>query len=267
MTGPTGSEVPNVNVIVLAKYVPNPNGTPEMGEDFLLVREGVEGAMDPTDEYGVEAGLRLVEAAGDGEVTLVSMGPEPALAGIRKGLSMGANRAVVVIDPALRGADALVTARVLAKTIARQPFDVVIAGAESTDGYTGTMPISLAQLLGVPSVTFARSLSVDGGTLKAERQTEAGYDEVEAPLPSLVTVTAGVGDPRYPTLKGIMGAKSKPVEQLSVGDLGLGAEDVTPEQRVTGATDAAEKQAGHVFEDDGTAAERIAAFLQEAKVF
>ena len=180
---------------------------------------------------------------------------------------MGAHRAVVVTDPSLRGADALVTARVLAAAIRRQAFDLVIAGAESTDGYTGTMPITLAELLGLPSATFLRSLSAAGGTLSAERQTEAGYDELEAPLPCLVTVTAGVGEPRYPTLKGIMGAKTKPTEQLSVADLGLSAEDVTSTQTVTGATAAAEKAAGEVFEDDGTAADRIAAFLQEAKVF
>jgi electron transfer flavoprotein beta subunit len=255
-----------VNVIVLAKYVPNPNGTPELGDDFLLKREGVEGAMDPTDEYGVEAGLRLVEKAGDGEVTLVSMGPQPALAGIRKGLSMGAHRAIVITDPSLRGADALATARVLAKAIARQPFDIVISGVESTDGYTGTMPMALAELLGIPSATFIRSLSADDGKLTAERQTEAGYDEVEAPLPVLVTVTAGVGEPRYPTLKGIMGAKAKPVEQLTVADLGLSTDDVSPSQTVTGVTKAPEKSAGQVIEDDGTAAEKIAAFLQEAKV-
>jgi electron transfer flavoprotein beta subunit len=255
-----------VNVIVLAKYVPNPNGTPELGDDFLLKRVGVEGAMDPTDEYGVEAGLRLVEAAGEGEVTLVSMGPEPALSGIRKGLSMGAHRAVVITDPTLRGADALATARVLAKAIARQAFDIVVAGAESTDGYTGTMPMALAEFLGIPSATFVRSLSVDGGVVRAERQTEAGYDELEAPLPCLVTVTAGVGDPRYPTLKGIMSAKSKPVEQLTIADLGLTEAEVAATQRVTGVSAAQEKASGRVIQDDGTAAEKIVAFLQEAKV-
>jgi electron transfer flavoprotein beta subunit len=255
-----------VNVIVLAKYVPNPNGTPELGDDFLLKREGVEGAMDPTDEYGVEAGLRLVEAAGEGEVTLVSMGPEPTVAGIRKGLSMGAHGAVVVTDPALRGADALVTAKVLAAAIGRRQYDVVISGVESTDGYTGTLPMALARLLGIPSVTFARSLEVDGGTLKAQRQTEAGYADVEASLPALVTVTAGVGEPRYPTLKGIMGAKSKPVENLTTGDLGLTPDGLGSSQKVTGVSAAPEKAAGQIVEDDGTGAERIAAFLQEAKV-
>jgi electron transfer flavoprotein beta subunit len=255
-----------VNVIVLAKYVPDPNGMPQLGDDFLLKREGVDGAMDPTDEYGVEAGLRVVEKAGEGEVTLVSMGPEPAMAGIRKGLSMGAHGAVVVTDPALRGADALVTARVLAKAIRRKPFDLVISGVESTDGYTGTMPMALAELLGIPSVTFVRSLDIDGSTLKAERQTEAGFDELEAQLPVLVTVTAGVGEPRYPTLKGIMGAKSKPVEQIAASDLGLSGDDLAPSQRVTSVTDASEKAAGQVIEDDGTGAEKIAQFLQEAKV-
>ncbi len=255
-----------MNVIVLAKYVPKPNGMPEIGDDFLLKREGVEGAMDPTDEYGVEAGLRLVEKAGEGEVTLVSMGPEPAVAGIRKGLSMGAHGAVVISDPALRGADALVTARVLAAAISRRQYDLVVCGVESTDGYTGTMPMALARLLGIPSVTFVRSLEADAGTLKVQRQTEAGYADVEAPLPALVTVTAGVGEPRYPTLKGIMGAKSKPVEQVTAGDLGLSPEDLGSTQRVTGVSSAPEKQAGQVIEDDGTGAERIAAFLQEAKV-
>ena len=255
-----------MNVIVLAKYVPNPNGMPEIGDDFLLKREGVEGAMDPTDEYGVEAGLRLVEKAGEGEVTLISMGPEPAVAGIRKGLSMGAHGAVVISDPALRGADALVTARVLAAAIGRRQYDVVISGVESTDGYTGTLPMALARLLGIPSVTFARSLDVDGGTLRAQRQTEAGYADVEASLPALVTVTAGVGEPRYPTLKGIMSAKSKPVENLTTGDLGIGPEDLGSSQKVTGVSAAPEKAAGQIVEDDGTGAERIATFLQEAKV-
>jgi electron transfer flavoprotein beta subunit len=254
-----------MNVVVLAKYVPNPNGVPELGDDFLLKREGVEGALDPGDEFGVEAGLQLADAQG-GEVTIVSMGPEAALAGVRKALSMGAHKAVLVSDDGLRGSDALVTARVLAAAIRRAEFDVVIAGVESTDGYTGTLPMTLAGLLGVPSVTFARKLDVADGKVRVERQTELGYDVVEADLPVVITVTAGATNPRYPTLKGIMQAKQKPVERLGVGDLGLSGDDVAPTQQV-GAVDAApEKGPGEIVEDDGSGAQRIADFLQEAKV-
>src|SRR5689334_1933151 len=146
-----------MNVVVLAKYVPNPNGVPEMGPDHRLKREGVEGALDPGDEHGVEAGLQLAEASG-GEVTIVSMGPEVALAGVRRALSMGAHKAVLVADERLRGADVLVTARVLAAALTRLEFDVIIGGVESTDGSTGTLPMTVAELLGLPSATFARKI-------------------------------------------------------------------------------------------------------------
>ena len=254
-----------MNVVVLAKYVPNPNGVPELGDDLLLKREGVEGALDPGDEFGVEAGLQLAEANG-GEVTIVSMGPEAALAGVRKALSMGAHKAVLVTDDGLRGADTLVTARVLAAAIRRSDFDIVIAGAESTDGYTGTLPMTLAGLLGVPSVTFARKFEVGDGKVTIERQTELGYDVVEADLPVVITVTAGATEPRYPTLKGIMQAKTKQVDRYGVGDLGLSAEDVTPTQKVGAVESAPEKGPGEIVEDDGSGAEKIAQFLQEAKV-
>src|SRR5438034_7932020 len=179
-----------MNVIVLVKFIPNPEGTPKLGPNHRLVREGVEGALDPGDEHVVEAALQLAEQSG-GEVTVLSMGPEPALAAIRRALSMGAHRGVLITDAALPGADTLVTARVLAAAIKRGEFDLVIAGVESTDGYTGTLPMTLAELLGVPSVTFARKLEVKDGTLHVERQTELGFDTVESPLPAVVTVTAG----------------------------------------------------------------------------
>jgi len=254
-----------MNVVVLTKYVPNPNGVPELGDDFLLKREGVEGALDPGDEFGVEAGLQIADAQG-GEVTVVSMGPEPAMGAIRKALSMGAHKGVHVSDESLRGADALVTARVLAAAIKRSEFDLVLAGVESTDGYTGTLPMTLAELLGVPSVTFARKLEVKDGTLVVERQTELGYDVVECPLPAVVTVTAGATAPRYPTLKGIMQAKQKPVDKLSASDLGLSGDDTKRTQDVTGVNDAPEKGAGEVIEDPEAGVERIVAFLSEAKV-
>jgi len=253
-----------MNVVVQVKWVPNPAGTPTLGEDHLVVREGVEGALDPGDEYAVEAGLQAIEAHG-GEVTLVSMGPEIAMGAVRKGLSMGAHQGVLVTDPALRGADALATARVLAAAIARKPFDLVLSGSESTDGYTGTLPMAVAELLGIPALTFARRIEITDGTLRVERQTDLGYDVIEAPLPALVSVTGSAAEPRYATLKGIMASKSKPVEQLTLADLGLAAADVASSQRVLSVTPAAVKGPGEVIEGDGAVA-RIVDFLAEAKV-
>ncbi len=253
-----------MNVVVLVKYVPDPTGPPKLGEDFLVVREGTDGTLDPGDEYAVEAGLQLIEAHG-GEVTLVSMGPEVAITAIRKGLSMGAHRGVLVVDPALRGADALATAKVLSATVARGPFDVVLTGTESTDGYTGTVPMSVAALLDVPSLTFARRIAATDAVVRIERQTDLGYDVLEAQLPALVSVTGSAPEPRYPTLKGIMAAKSKPVEQLTLADLGFGPQDVSPGQRVRSVTEIPGKGAGEVIEGEGAAA-RIAEFLAEAKV-
>ena len=253
-----------MNVAVLVKYVPEPQGTPTLGEDFLLVREGADGALDPGDEFAVEAALQLVEAHG-GEVTLVSMGPEVATSALRKGFSMGASAGVLVTDRALRGADALGTARVLAAAVGRTPFDLILAGVESTDGYTGTLPMTIAELLGVPCATFARKVEVADGALRVERQTEAGYDVVTSPMPALVTVTGSAAEPRYPTLKGIMAAKSKPLEQLSLADLGLTEAGVAPAQRVTSVSEAPEKTAGVVIQAGDDAAARIAELLAEAK--
>jgi electron transfer flavoprotein beta subunit len=254
-----------MNVVVLVKYVPEPQGVPTLGEDFLVQREGVEGALDPGDEYAVEAALKLVEEHG-GEVALISMGPEGAMAALRRGLSMGADRGVLVTDPTLRGADVLVTARVVAAAVRRGDFDLVLAGVESTDGSTGTLPMTVAELLGIPSATFARKVEVTDGSLRAERQTEAGYDVVESPLPALATVTGSAAEPRYPTLKGIMQSKQKPVEQLSVADLGLSTDDVTSSQRVASVKAAPEKGRGEVIEAGDDAAARIADILAEAKV-
>ena len=255
-----------MNVVVLTKWVPEPDGTPTIGDDGLLVSEGADGGLDPGDEYGLEAALQLVETAGDGEVTLISMGPEVAHAALQRGLAMGAHKGVRITDDGLRGADALATAKVLAAAIKKQDFDLVIGGVESTDGYTGTVPASIAELLALPSLTFARGFHVSDGTITIERQTAAGYDTVTSPLPAVVTVTSGATEPRYPSLKGVMAAKSKPVETLGVSDLGLSAEDVAATQSVTSVSDAPPKQGGEVVEYDETPPARIADLLAEAKV-
>jgi electron transfer flavoprotein beta subunit len=253
-----------VNIVALAKWVPNPEGTPALGSDYLLVRTGAEGALDPGDEFGVEAALRLVEAGG-GEITVVSMGPDDSLPAVQRALAMGAHRGVLVTDPTLRGADTLVTARVLAAAISRQPFDLVIAGVESTDGYTGTLPLTVAELLGVDAVTAVRHVEAVDGTLRVERQTESGYDVVTCRTPAVIALTAGANEPRYPSLKGIMAAKQKPLERLSAEELGLSPDEVAPTQRVVAVEDAPPKAGGEIVGADDAVA-RVADLLAAAKV-
>src|ERR1700688_2834796 len=180
-----------MNVVVCVKQIPDPAAPPSLDpETNTLVREG-KLILDASDAYGVEMALQLAESSG-GEVTLVSMAPGGETGGLRSALAMGADRALLVSDPLLKGSDALSTAKVLAAAIRTIEFDLVLAATESTDGYSGTTPVQLAELLGLPSVTFAKAVAVDGATVRVERQTEAGYDEVPCPLPALVTVTAGV---------------------------------------------------------------------------
>jgi electron transfer flavoprotein beta subunit len=253
-----------MNVVVCVKQVPDPNSVGQLDPStHNLKREGVEVVLDPGDEFGIEAGLQLAEAHG-GQVTVVSMGPEKGLDAIRKALAMGAAKGVLVSDPSLAGADALTTAKVLAAAIQREGFDLVIAATESTDGYTGVVPQAVAEYLGVPAVTFAKAIESDGSTLKVRRQTEAGYDRVEATLPAVVSVTAGVNEPRYPSLKGIMAAKNKPVDRLNVADLGL--DGLTRGQAIVSVQPAEQRQAGEMVEDDGTAAHRVVEFLAAKKV-
>ena len=253
-----------MNICVCVKQIPDPNNPYALAGERLN-RGGASNVLDPGDEFGVEAALQLTEASG-GEVTVVSMGPANAMEAIRRALSMGAHKGILVTDDALAGADALVTARVLAAAIKRVNPELVIAGVESTDGSTGTLPATLAHLLDMPQATFAKHIEVKDTTLNMQRQTEKGYDDVEVSLPAVVTVTAGVNEPRYPTFKGIMQAKSKPVETLTAGDLGLSADDVKPTQTIASVEPAPARGAGEKFEDDGTGAAKIADFLKEAKV-
>jgi electron transfer flavoprotein beta subunit len=256
-----------VNVAVLVKWVPEPSGTPALGPDHLLVRAGADGSLDPGDEFGLERALQLVERDG-GEVTAISMGPDVATAAVQRALAMGAARGVMVTDDALRGADTLVTARVLAAAVGWVgPFDLVVAAVESTDGYTGTLPITLAELLGMASVTFATSFDVrDGSTLHAERQTAAGTEVVECTLPALITVTTSVAEPRYPSLKGVMAAKSKPLERVSLDALGLTPEAARATQSIVSVEAAPAKSGGRVVEAGPDTAAEIAELLAEARV-
>jgi electron transfer flavoprotein beta subunit len=258
-----------MNVVVCVKQIPDPAAPASLDPATkTLVREG-KLILDDSDAYGVEMGLQLAEQAGGGEVTLVSMAPNAETSGLRTALAMGAAKAILVSDDALKGSDALSTAKVLAKAIERAQPDLILAATESTDGYTGTTPVQVAELMGLPSVTFAKKVSVADGKVRVERQTESGYDEVECPLPAVVTVTAGVVEPRYPSFKGIMAAKSKPVDQLTVADLGLDASQVGQagaRQEVTDVNAADERKAGEIVTDEGDAHEQIVRFLEQLKL-
>jgi len=256
-----------MNVVVCVKQIPDPAAPQSLDAAHNLDRSG-KLILDEADTYGVEMALQLVDKAGSGEVTVVSMGSAADVAGLRNALAMGAAKAVIVSDDKLRGTDALGTAKVLAAVIKRESPDLILAATESSDGYTGTTPVQLAELLGMPSITFAKSVSVEGGTVKVDRQTESGYDEVTAPTPCVVTVTAGVVEPRYASFKGIMAAKSKPVEVLSVADLGLDGA-VGPSgarQEITAVVTAESRQAGEKYVDEGDGAERIVRYLESIKV-
>jgi len=259
-----------MHVVVCVKQIPDPAvpGELEPGT-HTLKREG-KLVLDESDSYGVEMALQLVDKAGGGEVTLVSMAPNDEVSGLRTALAMGAAKAILVSDDALAGSDALGTSKVLAKCVERAgAVDLVLTATESSDGYTGTVPAQIAELLGWPSLTFAKQVDIAGGTVTISRQTEAGYDVVQASLPAVVSVTAGVVEPRYPSFKGIMAAKNKPVDEVKVADLGLSADAVGwagAGQQITSVAPAPAREAGEKIEDDGEAFTRVVAFLEDLKV-
>ncbi len=257
-----------MNVIVCVKQIPDPNAPGKIDpQTKRLVREGVDLVLDPGDEHAVEAGLQIVEQAG-GEVTILSMGPPKAIDAIRKALSMGGAKGIHVQDPALENSDALSTARVIAAAAKGEPYDLIICGTESTDGYSGAVPAMVAELLGFPLLSFAKKLTLEDKKAVIHRQTDEGYDVVEAPLPAVVTVTGGINEARYPSLRGIMQSKSKQVKQLSLKDLGLEgkAGKAALTQEVVTIAPAEARKAGEVVEDKGDGARRIADFLAGAKV-
>lgn len=212
-----------MKIVATVKLVPDPNGEKRIDPATKrLVRTGVETVLNPYDEYAVEAALRLKEQlGGDTTVTVFSMAPESSKEVLRKALAMGADDAVLLADAELAGSDVVATAAAMAAALAKTGFDLVICGGLSDDGSTGGVPGALAEFLGVPGLTNARHVEVVDGRLHAQRETDSGYQVVSGPLPALVSVTMAVGEPRYASLKGIMGAKKKPIEMLAAADLGL----------------------------------------------
>ncbi len=253
-----------MKIAVCVKQIPDPAAPYDLDPDTSFVVRPNDQVLDDTDRYGVEVGLQLVEEIGEeATLTLVSMSPSGSLQGIRQALAMGADRAIIVDDDALRGADALTTAKVLAAALNEDGFDLVIAGTESTDGYAGVMPQQLAELLNVPALSFARKVERDGDKIRIERQTQDGYNVVEATLPALLTVTSGVVEPRYPNFKGIMQAKKKPVETKTCAELGV---EPAVQQVIQSVELIPARQSGEVIEDEGEGYLKIIEKLEEAKV-
>jgi electron transfer flavoprotein beta subunit len=257
-----------MNVVVCVKQIPDPAAPQSLEPGSHNLDRSGKLILDEADTYGVEMALQIVDKAGTGEVTVVSMGSAADVAGLRNALAMGAAKAIIISDDSLRGCDALGTAKVLAAAIKPVAPDLILMATESSDGYTGTTPVQVAEILGLPSITFAKSVVVEGSVVKVNRQTEAGYDEVSSPLPAVVTVTAGVVEPRYASFKGIMAAKSKPVQELTVSDLGLtglvGASGAG--QEITAVEVAEARQSGEIVVDEGDGADRIVSFLDSIKV-
>jgi len=215
-----------MKIVVLVKQVPDSGAERNLrSDDNTVDRESANNVINEMDEYAIEEALRLQEAHG-GEVVILTVGPERATESIRKALSMGPDSAVHVVDDALHGSCAVTTSKVLAAAIAQQNADLVICGAESTDGRVQVMPHMVAERLGIAALTGARKLTVDGSSLTIERQTDEGFEVVTAATPALVSVWDTINDPRYPSFKGIMAAKKKPLQTLSLADLGIGADEV-----------------------------------------
>ncbi|WP_134774727.1 electron transfer flavoprotein subunit beta/FixA family protein [Ornithinimicrobium flavum] len=253
-----------MNIVVCVKYVPDAQGDRTFEADHTTDREAVDGLLSELDEYAVEEALKIVEA-GDGEVTVLTMGPDDAVAAVKKSLQMGADKGVHVLDEAIAGSDAAATSLVLAEAVRKiGDVDLVLTGLASTDGSMSVVPAMLAERLGLPQVTFASELTVEGGTVRIRRDNEAYSETVESSLPAVVSVTDQINEPRYPSFKGIMAAKKKPVETWSLADLGVDASQVglgAAWTEVVDATARPPRAAGEVVTDEGDGGGKLAEFL------
>lgn len=256
-----------MKIFVCIKQVPDPNTTVNKLDPNTkrLVRSGVSLVLDPGDESTISAAIKLRDTIGGSDVTVVSMGPASAQEAMRRALAMGADRAILVTDPALAGSDAIGTARVLAAVLKKEGAELIFCSTESTDGYTGMVPGAIAEFLAIPQLTFAREIKVEGTKAVIKRVIPKGYQTVESSLPAVVTIASGSYEAIYPTMKGIMGAKKKPFSQLKLSDLGIESSQVGEagaRERVLTIGQAEARAAGQVIKDDGSAAQQIADFLQ-----
>lgn len=260
-----------MKICVCVKHIPDPNLPMTVSpQTRRLVRDQGQSILDPSDEFSIETALRLIEEHG-GEVVVVTMGPDAADEALRRAMAMGADRAILVSDDELAGSDVIGTVRVLAAALKREQPDLVICATESTDAYTGMVPGALAEQLDLPLITFARSVTVDGSTVSAHQDTELGYRVIQATLPALLTVTASIAEPRYPSFKGMMQAKKKPVDRLDIISLGLESRSLGERgarERVVAIEQVRqEKQVRQIVDDgSGSSVDEIVAYLKSIQV-
>ncbi len=258
-----------MKIAVCVKQVPDTWAEKKLREaDSRLDRESADGVLNELDEYAVEQALQIVEAQG-GEVVIVTMGPERAGETLRKAISMGADSGIHIVDESLGGSDAIATSAVLAAALSGRGFDLVLFGSESTDARMSVVPAMVAERLDLPQLTFAQKVDVTGSTVTTERVTEYGFDAMTAELPAVVSVVEKINEPRYPSFKGIMAAKKKPVETLAVADLSLDAAHVGGAAAWSEVADFAArppKAAGVVVTDEGDGGVKIADFLTSQKI-
>ncbi len=257
-----------MKIVVCVKYVPDATGDRKFNADNTVDRVGVDGVLSELDEYAVEEALQIREAT-DGEIVIVTVGPEVARAAILKSLQMGADAGVHVLDDAIHGSDSIGTSLLLAKAVERQAPDLVLCGMASTDGAMSVVPAMLAERLELPQVTFASEVTVEGNTVRARRDGDVATEVIEATLPLLLSVTDQCNEPRYPSFKGIMAAKKKPVETLSLADLGVSPDQVGSAAawtRVDSFAARPPRSAGTIVTDEsGAGAEQLVGFLVSQK--
>jgi electron transfer flavoprotein beta subunit len=251
-----------MKIAVCVKQIPE--GSRRIDPETKRLDRSGEGALNPFDAHAVEAALRLKDTGGEGEIVLVSMGPAKAQDALRKALAMGADRAVLVSDDGAAGADLVATSSVLAKALERESADLVLFGQQAGDSDGAVLPAAVADRLRLPVVSQAAEVTHADGKLTVKRQTEFGYDVIEAPLPAVIAVSDAINEPRYPSLKGIMGAKSKPQETVSLADLGLDALESRTE--VYALNDPPARGDSRKIDDDGNAAQAVLDFLAEKRL-
>ena len=255
------------NIVVAVKYVPDATANRTFSADNTVDREGVDGLLSELDEYAVEQALQVVEA-GEGEVTVLTVGPADAADAVRKALQMGAHSGVHVQDDSIAGSDAFATSLVLAKAIEKLDYDMVFFGMASTDGGLGVVPTLVAERLGLPAVTYASEITVDGDTVKIRRDGDTATQEIEASGKLLVSVTDQTGEARYPSFKGIMAAKKKDVQEWTLSDLGVDAGDVGLDNawtKVESYEPRPPRTAGEIVTDEGDGGTKLAEFLASKK--
>ncbi|WP_345696193.1 electron transfer flavoprotein subunit beta/FixA family protein [Kitasatospora terrestris] len=258
----------SLRIVVCVKYVPDATGDRRFADDTTTDREGVDGLLSELDEYGVEQALRIAEANEGAEVTVLTVGPDDAKDALRKALSMGADKAVHVNDDDVHGSDVIATSAILAAALTRTGFDLVVCGMASTDGTMGVLPALLAERLDIPQATLLSEVAVTGTTVTGRRDGDAASEQVRAALPAVISVTDQSGEARYPSFKGIMAAKKKPVTSLDLDDLDIDADTVG----LTGAWTKVEqitarpaRTKGTIVTDEGDGGKQLATFLADQK--